>query len=392
MILLSSDNGRLLWPYAFFAFTLGWGWFVLAPLVPYLIGTFHVSLAMILLLISLYGYAMIVGALPAGYWVAKSGPQAPLYGSIVLTIVGLALRAGASSFTLALMGQVVAALAYPLLIAPIGSVLRLGGVRQLKMGTGLVIGMLFLGMAAGSFIGPDMSPVVDLWMAVVLNVVTGLWLLSQLRATRKSPGVSVGKTRLIVSWWWVIGFVVASISVMFGSVSTSALLHLHVPDAAALGGMLSGLTFLGSAIGAILFGWLGENPASVRRLPRLLGVLTLVFLFLSGLLLTGGLSASTAGLDASFFLFGLFSNGWYTLALEAAAEKARTRHNAGIATAGFSMASNIGVALIPVIVGPLVITHAAVWMAVILVMGVGAAIVPFAVKAYAASNNQQRTA
>ncbi len=389
---MSNSNGRILWPYAFFALTLGWGWFVLAPLVPYLIGTLHVSLALILLLISLYGYAMIVGALPAGYWVAKSGPRAALYVSILLTVVGLAIRALASSFAVALVGQIIAALAYPLLIAPIGSVLRIGGVRQLKLGTGLVIGMLFLGMAAGSFLGPDMSPVMALWMAVVLNAVIGLWLMTQLRAVNAQSSQSLGKTRLVVSWWWVIGFVVASISVTFGSVSTSALLHLHVANAVALGGLLSGLTFLGSALGAMLFGWLGENPSSVRPLPRLLGVLTVVFLLLSGLLLTGSLSASTAGLDSAFFLFGFFSNGWYTLALEASAEQARTRQNAGIATAGFSMASNIGVAIIPVVVGPLVITASSVWLVIIVVMGLFAATIPFLVTAHGGNRGRQQSA
>jgi hypothetical protein len=178
---------------------------------------------------------------------------------------------------------------------------------------------------------------------------------------------------------------------MFGSVSTSALLHLNVANAAGLGGLLSGLTFLGSALGAMLFGLLGENPSSVRPLPRLLGVLTVVFLLLSGLLLTGGLSASTAGLDSAFFLFGLFSNGWYTLALEASAEQARTRQNAGIATAGFSMASNIGVAIIPVVVGPLVITASGLWIAIIVVMGLFAATVPFLVTAHSGNRGQPQS-
>ncbi len=378
-----TSGGRLLLPYAVFALTLGLGWFILAPLVPYLALHFHVSLTLILLLISLYGYAMIAGALPAGYWVAKSGPRAALRTAVILSVAGLALRAFADSFAMMLAGQIIAALAYPFLIAPIGSVLRLGQVKALRLGTGMVIGTLFLGMAIGSFIGPALSPSADLWLALLANLVAGIWLWTQLPSLGSEPSKSVGKTRLVISWWWIVGFVVASVSVMFGSVSTSALVHLRIVNAEALGGLLSGLTFLGSAFGAIIFGWLGEGTTAAGTLQRLLGILTLVFLMISGLLLTGTLSPSTFGLDTAFFLFGLFSNGWYALSLESAAEKARSRSNAGIATAGYSMASNIGVALVPVIVGPLVISAPGLWVAIIAVMAVAAALVPFLAKAHA---------
>ncbi len=392
IFLSQTREGHMLWPYALFSLTLGFGWFILAPLVPYLIGRFHTSLTLVLLLISLYGYAMIAGALPAGYWVAKSGPRPALQTAIVLTVIGLGVRAFSTNFSLALAGQIIAAVAYPFLIAPIGSVLRLGQVRQLKLGTGMVIGMLFLGMAIGSFAGPSMAPSTDLWLAVGVNAVSGIWLWTQLPATSALNPRALGTTRLVMSWWWVIGFVVASMSVMLGSVSTSALIHLRVENAAALGGLLSGLTFLGSALGAIVFGWVGENPSSFRQLPRLLGVLTLIFLVLSGLLLTGTLSASTAGLDSSFLLFGLFSNGWYALALESSAERARSRTNAGIATAGFSMASNIGVAVIPVLVGPLVIAAPGLWIGVVAVLALAAALVPFLVKSSAQSGGTMMSA
>jgi MFS family permease len=94
------------------------------------------------------------------------------------------------------------------------------------------------------------------------------------------------------------------------------------------------------------------------------------------------------GLDAAFFLFGLFSNGWYALALESSAEQARSRTNAGIATAGYSMASNIGVAVIPVVVGPLVISAPALWIAIITVMAVVAVLVPFLAKSQSGKAGQ----
>ncbi|NMP24727.1 MFS transporter [Sulfobacillus harzensis] len=384
-------NTRLLAPYAAFAFVLGFAWFMLAPLVPGLIQHFKAPLAAILLLISLYGYAMIVGALPAGYWTARSGPAVVLRTSIGLTVVGLFIRALAGSYGLFLVGQIVAALAYPLLIGPIGSVLRLSGIVRTKLATGLVIGTLFFGMALGSLIAPHLSSAADLWLAVVLNLVVGIWLWLALGHVSDAPR-NLGRVRLVVSSWWIVGFVVSSVSVMYGSVSSTALTHLHVVNAAAVGGLLSSLTFLGSAVGAAAFGWLGQARGESRPLQRMLGVLTLIFLLGCAMLLTGVLSPSHAGLDVMFLMFGIVSNGWYTLALESAAARAQSAGSAGVATAGYSMASNIGVAILPSLVGPLVVSAPSAFLIILAMLIIIAALVPFLAKTAGPSEPQQQPA
>lgn len=382
----------LLLPYALFAFVLGFAWFMLAPLVPDLIAHLKSPLGAVLLLISLYGYAMIVGALPAGFWTARKGPQPVLHLSIILTVVGLLVRAVAGDYALFFIGQVIAALAYPFLIAPIGSILRLSGVERTKAATGLVIGTLFFGMALGSLVAPHLSGAADLWLAVGLNVVVGVWLWMALRAVNAPDAASLGRVRIVASGWWVVGFVVSSVSVMYGSVSASALTHLHVANAAALGGLLSSLTFLGSAIGAALFGWLGERRQESVGLQRVLGVLTVVLLMACAFLLTGTLSPTAAGLDVVFLIFGVVSNGWYTLALEAAAARAQSAGSAGLATAGYSMASNIGVAILPVVLGPLVISAPNAWLVVLVIIAIIAAAVPFFTRTVQAGASDHRIA
>ncbi len=377
---MSSRQAGLLAPYAALAFVVGFGWFILAPLVPAIMVQYRVPLSAALLLVSLFGYTMIIGALPAGFWSAKKGPHPVLHMAIFLTVLGLLVRVVASTYSEFLVGQFIAALAYPFLIAPIGSVLRLCGVVRTKMATGMVIGSLFLGMAVASVIAPSMALHADLWVSTILAVVVGVWLWVAVGTVPPATLHRMGPVRLVISAWWWVGFVVASLSVMYGAISSAALLNLHMPNALAIGGYLSSLTFLGSALGAIFFGWMGQSRENSIGLQRVLGLLSFVFLLGCALELTGTFPPNISGLDLAFLGFGLTGNGWYTLALDAAARQAQSAGSAGLATAGFSMASNIGVAVVPVVLGPLVIKAPGLGVVIIAIMAILAVLVPFVMK------------
>jgi DHA1 family inner membrane transport protein len=377
----SAGEIRLVASYAGLAFTLGLAWFVLAPVVPAVSGTFHIALGAALLLISLYGYAMIVGSLPAGIWAARRGPGPALRIAILLTAAGLFVRAIAPTYSVLVVGQVLAALAYPFLIAPIGSVLRVAGVRRLKTGTGLVIGTLFFGMAVGALLGGRLPLAVDLWGSLLVNVLSGLWLWDTLPHLPAGRPVDLGPLRLVTSGWWLIGFVVASLTVMMGSVSSAALSHLHVSHGVELGGSLAALIFLGSALGAVVLGPVGQHWSDTRRIQNVMGVATLVFVCLGAALLTGSLPAGrTVFTDLTFFLLGAFGNGWYALALDAAAQEAADAGSAGLATAGYSLASNVGVAVVPTLLGPLVVSAAPAWFLITGLLALGAAAIPFVIR------------
>lgn len=377
---MPSRTPGILAAYVAFAFVIGFGWFILAPMVPAIMARFHEPLGSVLLLISLYGYTMIVASLPAGLWTAKKGPKPVLWFAISLTIVGLFVRVLASNYAELFIGQVIAAVAYPFLIAPIGAVLRIAGVMRTKMATGLVIGCLFLGMALASLLAPSMTLSTNFGLTALLAAMVGLWLAISVNQISPVSSATLGPVRIVISSWWWIGFIVASMSVMYGSISTTALSHLHVPHAIFVGAYLSSLTFLGSAVGAALFGWLGQLRENSMGLQRILAILSWLFLVISALELTGILLVQVKGLALSFLAFGVVSNGWYTLALEASARQAQGPGSAGLATAGYSMASNIGVAVVPVVLGPLVITSPYVWVLIIAVMGLVAVGVPFIAK------------
>ncbi len=354
--------------YVAFAFTLGAAWFVLAPLIPALIAQLHASLSSILLFVSLYGFAMIVFSMPAAWWARKDGVSPVLRTAIVLSFVGLGGRVFAPSYNWFFLAQAVAAVAYPMLISPVGAVLRRAQLTHWRAATGLTIGMLFFGMSMGAFFGPSLLGAFGLTGTLVftwiLNAFVGVFLfaaVNKIPAERPGSGETAGVegTRKIIfgspRWWW-IGLAIASTSVMFGGIAVSVLLHLNIPDAIQLGGTLTALTFLGSAVGASLFPSLADVFGKSGVWQLILIVLTTILTVLVVLVFTDGIQASANLLKAIFFLLGLFGNGCYALSLAATAAAAREAEGAGVHTAGFSMASNVGVALLPPLLGPLVIS------------------------------------
>ncbi len=110
-------------PLWFLLFTIGFGWFLLAPpLVPALAsGGFNSSVGgAVLFAVSEYGLAMVVLGLVAGWLSARLTVRRVLLASAVLSVIGLVGRAVAVSYVSFLALQSVAAAAYPLALAPIG--------------------------------------------------------------------------------------------------------------------------------------------------------------------------------------------------------------------------------------------------------------------------------
>ncbi|TRM86033.1 MFS transporter, partial [Sulfolobus sp. C3] len=58
-------------PYWVLVFSIGFGWFILSPIIPVLSNLFKVSISSILLIISSYGYSMAILGILAGYLSAR---------------------------------------------------------------------------------------------------------------------------------------------------------------------------------------------------------------------------------------------------------------------------------------------------------------------------------
>ncbi|MCL4388175.1 MFS transporter [Candidatus Marsarchaeota archaeon] len=350
-------NWSKLAPYWFLLFTIGFGWFILSPLVPILGKVFGVNLTSIILLISAYGYTMVVLGLLAGYISAKFTVKAALYSAAIISVIGLIGRAISPNYISFLITGIIAAIAYPLAMAPVGTVADSIFKDKSHTVIGISVGLLFLGMAFGAFLGPGIFAALGLsgalWTTVVLAIIAAIWIGFGIKGY---PTFYKGKSLkgsfkpgMIKNWY--VGLSISAVSVMFGGIaSTVLLLHkFSVLSALSYGGLMGGLAFLGSALGAIILPPLFEKYKQFR-----LGLVsTGVLMFLATILMVLGLSytSAIAAIAAGFFLFGFFGNAYWSMAMTSTTNYVSNPAQAGFATSMYSVFTNLGVAFVPVILG-----------------------------------------
>ena len=350
-------NWSKLAPYWFLLFTIGFGWFILSPLVPILGKVFGVNLTSIILLISAYGYTMVVLGLLAGYISAKFTVKAALYSAAIISVIGLIGRAISPNYISFLITGIIAAIAYPLAMAPVGTVADSMFKDKSHTVIGISVGLLFLGMAFGAFLGPgiftDFGLSGALWTTVVLAIIAAIWIGFGIKGYPTFyKGKSLkGSFKIGMIKNWYVGLSISAVSVMFGGVaSTVLILHkFSVLSALSYGGLMGGLAFLGSALGAIILPPLFEKYKQFR-----LGlVFTGVLMFLATILMVLGLSytSAIAAIAAGFFLFGFFGNAYWSMAMTSTTNYVSDPAQAGFATSMYSVFTNLGVAFVPVILG-----------------------------------------
>ena len=342
-------------PYLALVFSIGFGWFILAPLVGVIASEFGVPVTSALLIISAYGYTMAVLGLLAGYISARFTVREVLYTSAVLTFVGLLGRDPSPDFPSFLAFSLIAATAYPFAVAPVGSIAEAFFSSRPATFVGLSVGVLFLGMSIGSFLGPSIYGSLGLRGALLVPAV-----LSALSLALVVLGVKGyperykrslrGAFKLGMLKNWYIGLAIASVTVTLSSIG-SVVMELHglgQSVAISLGGLFGGLSLLGSALGAMTLPAVFEGQR--QRLGLIIGgVLTAASAVLAvfGLVLTANVGLIALG----YFLFGFFGNAYWSMALASTVNYVENPGEAGFATSMYSVVSNVGVAIIPVLLG-----------------------------------------
>ncbi len=367
-----SNWGKLV-PYWFLLFTIGFAWFVLAPLVPLLIKSMGVGEASILLLISVYGYTMVVLGLLAGWISARFTVKMAIYSAAVISIIGLVGRSlFAGNYTGFLIFQIIAAAAYPLALAPVGTVADSVMKERSHAVVGISVGILFFGLGIGSLVGPHVVTAIGLsgtlWLTAALAILAAIWISFGIKGYPTNyKGKSlhgVFKVGMIKNWW--VGLSIASMSVMFGGIASTMLLHFHVANALAFGGLLGGLAFIGSALGAIILPPLFEEYKAVRTGIVLTSLLSLISITVLAWSL--GFAPSIGLLVVVFFLFGFFGNAFWSMAMTSTTRYVSDPAQSGFATSMYSVITNLGVAFIPPLLGPKFLTSATVAVIVVFVI------------------------
>ncbi|MEM4099767.1 MAG: MFS transporter [Candidatus Micrarchaeaceae archaeon] len=346
-------------PYWFLLFTIGFGWFILAPLVPVLSSSLGVSTASILLLISMYGYTMVILGLLAGWISAKFTVKTAIYVSAVISIIGLVGRSlFLSNYVGFLIFQIIAAAAYPLALAPVGAVADSIDKKHAHSIVGISVGILFFGLAIGAFFASSIAAAIStvglLWFTAILAIIAAIWVVPGIKGFptnykgRSLHGIF--KIGMIKNWW--VGFSIASMSVMFGGIASTMLLHFHFALSTALtyGGLLGGLAFLGSALGAIIMPPIFERMNAIRA--GLVSMSLLSLISVTSLAYSLGFSPNIDLLVAAFFFFGFFGNAFWSMAMTSTTNYVSDPAQSGFATSMYSVITNLGVAFVPVLLGP----------------------------------------
>lgn len=341
-------------PYWILNFTIGFAWFSLAPLVPVIMGQYSAGLSAVVELISLYGYTMIVFALLSGYLSARYSVSSSLILAGVISSVGLFLRAFSTNYDFLFVAQVIAAVAYPLALGPVGSIAQSISPKKSHTIVGVSVGILFLGMSAGAFLTPHILTLMgsvhnvfllDAALSLIPLVTVPLVVKKYPRDYAGKSLKGVFKPGMFKNWY--VGLVISSFSVMFGGIATAELLAHSVAQDTALNvsGILSGLAFLGSALGAILLPPIFETMNKVRigMVASSLIALLSVFVLAYSLSYTSAISL----LELSYFLFGFFGNAYWSMAMTSTTRYASDPAQAGFSTSMYSVATNLGVAFIP---------------------------------------------
>lgn len=373
-------------PYWFLIFTIGFGWFILAPLVPILVSHFNVPLSSVLLIISAYGYSMAILGLLAGFISAKFTTKTVLSLSSTLSFIGLLGRAFSTDFTTFFIFAIIASLSYPLAVAPVGSIAK--SLFKERAGTvvGISVGILFIGMAIGSFLGPYIYSSLGLTGTLLLTAILGLLALIFLipfleafpthyeRSLKGSFNIGMVKN-------WYIGLAIASISVLLGSIASTVLLIHGVSLSLAVseGGILSGMSFLGSGLGAIILPSIFEGNKF-----RLGLILTGILTFISSLLAVFSLSYTTVFylIVTGYFLYGFFGNAYWSMAMVSTTRYVDDPARAGFATSMYSVVTNVGVSIIPTFIGSLFgnLSTVSIGVMIVIIMELIAGLLSFTLK------------
>ncbi len=346
-------------PYAILLFTIGFGWFGLAPLVPYLMHALSATEAEVLIILSsAYGGAFIVVGLISGWLSAKVSLKGTIILAAVLSFIGLVIRVVSPDYIVFLIASVIAALAYPLAMAPIGAVAVSIDKTKTQSITGMSLGGFFLGMAGGALLNPIIYKSVALSGTLAVTAILSLLALIYIIIGGKDYPSKYQQRSLrgVFKWGmvnnWYSGFIVPATTVMFGGIATGMLLlHKLGAMAAVYGGLFGALAFIGSALGTIILPAVFEKANKEK-----IGYISMSFMaFVFVLVMAYSLSFTVdiALIAAAYFFFGLFADTLWSMELEGVTKYVEDPAKAGFATSLMQVAGNFGVFIIPALLGPL---------------------------------------
>ena len=354
---LSNHRWIIAGTFWFLLLSYGASWFAVAPLLRDLEEAYKIGGAESHLLLSMIGLFVVFFAWPAGGVVDKRGPRASVLIGSIFMITGFTARIWLSSSYIGMLSSTAIAgmgLGW-ILVALAPQMIQWFEGNKASLAIGLVSSGLFIGFGVASLLSPYIKETYGMTMVyelfAVINLLSFILYIAfgkdKGRVNRGSIKIADGMKRLLSSpnaiLYSLIGFFIVG-----STLSASAFLPKFLSDfglSELEGGNVISLMLFGSAFGAFSFPYIASRYG-VKKTSLIIAIFATVLWMLFHLELSFFVYILIA------FLFGLSIQASWPVALHCQeTEKGVDEKNVGIAASLYISVSNIGGAILPVILG-----------------------------------------
>jgi len=337
-------------------FAYGANWFAVAPLLKDLEGVYGIGGAESHLLLSIVGLFVVFFAWPAGSLVDKKGPRSSAIIGAVLMVAGFTGRIWLnSSYTEILFATSLAGAGLAWILVALAPQMIQWFEDKASFAIGLASSGLFIGFGTASLASPYIKESYGIKgvyeFFAVIGIISFLVYLAlgkdkggikkeSMKFSEGIKGVLSSRNALLYS---MIGFFIVG-----STLSAAALLPKLMADTGlseVKGGNIISIMLFGAALGAFLFPGIAQKRG-VKKSSVAVALLAIIFWLLFHF------NAPFIAYLSIAFLFGIFLEASWPVALHCQeTEKGVNEKNVGIAASLYISVSNVGGAILPVIIG-----------------------------------------
>jgi len=340
-------------------FSYGSNWFAVAPLLKDLEEIYDVGGAESHLLLSIIGLFVIFFAWPAGSLVDKKGPRMSAIIGALFMVLGFGGRVFFNeSYLQLLLCTSIAGIGLAWILVALAPQMIQWFEEKASLTIGLTSSGLFIGFGTASFLSPyikeayDITSVYEFFAILCLISFIVYLILGKDKGKIEREKISFKEgIKSIFSSKNAIVYPLVGFFIVGTTLSASALLPKWLAEYGLEeieGGKVISLMLFGCALGAFSFPYVASKYG-VRKTTVLVALLSIIFWLPFFLELTIYAYLCIA------FLFGMFLQASWPIALHCQeTEKGVNEKNEGIAASLYISISNIGGAILPVIIGKIV--------------------------------------
>ncbi len=340
-------------------FSYGSSWFAVAPLLKDLEGIYDIGGAESHLLLSIIGLFVIFFAWPSGSLVDKKGPRISAIIGALFMVLGFGGRAFFNeSYLQLILCTSIAGMGLAWILVALAPQMIQWFEEKASLAIGLTSSGLFIGFGTASFLSPyikkayDIASVYEFFAILCLISFIIYLILGKDKGKIEKEKISFKEgIKSIFSSKNAIVYPLVGFLIVGTTLSASALLPKWLAEYGLEeieGGKVISLMLFGCALGAFSFPYVASKYG-VRKTTVLVALLSIIFW------LPFYVKMATYAYLLIAFLFGMFLQASWPIALHCQeTEKGVDEKNEGIAASLYISISNIGGAILPVVIGKIV--------------------------------------